>query len=168
MASRRTYFINKFSAIFQLSNTHHIPLNLEKGIFNNTIHKCCETGVPLKWADKRFIRVYVKCGQKVMANVTYTPNAEKVKSDILKGLLKPENIGFMTHRELYPEKWAELDLINKSKCNIEDNNQVSDGLFKCAKCKSMKTTYTQVQTRSADEPMTTFVFCTNCGKRWKC
>ena len=25
----------------------------------------------------------------------------------------------------------------------------------------------QVQTRSADEPMTTFVFCNECGNRWK-
>lgn len=25
----------------------------------------------------------------------------------------------------------------------------------------------QVQTRSADEPMTTFVFCNDCGNRWK-
>jgi transcription elongation factor S-II len=27
------------------------------------------------------------------------------------------------------------------------------GLFKCGKCKSVKTTYYQMQTRSADEPM---------------
>ena len=28
--------------------------------------------------------------------------------------------------------------------------------------------YYQLQTRSADEPMTTFVTCINCGARWKC
>lgn len=42
------------------------------------------------------------------------------------------------------------------------------GLFKCGKCKSVKTTYYQMQTRSADEPMTTYVTCKNCGNRWKC
>jgi transcription elongation factor S-II len=41
-------------------------------------------------------------------------------------------------------------------------------LFTCGRCKSVKTTSTQKQTRSADEPMTVFVFCLNCGKRWKC
>ena len=43
-----------------------------------------------------------------------------------------------------------------------------DGQFKCGKCKSVKTTYYQMQTRSADEPMTTFVTCKGCGNRWKC
>jgi transcription elongation factor S-II len=43
-----------------------------------------------------------------------------------------------------------------------------DGFFKCGRCKSIKTTYFQMQTRSADEPMTVFVSCLNCGKNWKC
>ena len=42
-----------------------------------------------------------------------------------------------------------------------------DGMFQCGKCKKKKTTYYQLQTRSADEPMTTFVTCHNCGNRWK-
>ncbi|KAL7409274.1 transcription elongation factor [Mrakia frigida] len=39
--------------------------------------------------------------------------------------------------------------------------------FKCGKCGQRKTTYYQMQTRSADEPMTTFVTCLNCNNRWK-
>ena len=42
-----------------------------------------------------------------------------------------------------------------------------DGILKCGKCKSLKTTYYQLQTRSADEPMTTYANCNNCGHRWK-
>lgn len=41
------------------------------------------------------------------------------------------------------------------------------GQFKCGKCKSWATTYTQAQTRSADEPMTNFVLCLKCGHRFK-
>ncbi|KAK3519462.1 hypothetical protein QTP70_029778 [Hemibagrus guttatus] len=40
-------------------------------------------------------------------------------------------------------------------------------MFVCGKCKGKSCTYTQVQTRSADEPMTTFVMCNQCGNRWK-
>lgn len=42
-----------------------------------------------------------------------------------------------------------------------------EGLLKCGKCKSLKTTYYQLQTRSADEPMTTYASCNQCGHRWK-
>lgn len=62
-------------------------------------------------------------------------------------------------------KSREKDLaIEKAKANEEDYN----GLFKCGKCKSVKTSYYQMQTRSADEPMTTYVTCRNCGHKWKC
>ena len=39
--------------------------------------------------------------------------------------------------------------------------------FQCGKCRQRKCTYFQMQTRSADEPMTTFVTCVACGNRWK-
>ncbi len=42
------------------------------------------------------------------------------------------------------------------------------GLFKCGKCGSQNTTYYQMQTRSADEPMTNFVTCLDCNKKWRC
>ena len=38
--------------------------------------------------------------------------------------------------------------------------------LKCPKCKSMDTLSEQRQTRSADEPMTTFVSCLICGNKW--
>jgi transcription elongation factor S-II len=43
-----------------------------------------------------------------------------------------------------------------------------DGILQCGKCKSKKTEYYQLQTRSADEPMTTYATCKKCGNRWKC
>jgi DNA-directed RNA polymerase subunit M/transcription elongation factor TFIIS len=39
--------------------------------------------------------------------------------------------------------------------------------FTCYKCKKNKCTYFEKQTRSADEPMTLFVTCNNCGNKWK-
>jgi DNA-directed RNA polymerase subunit M/transcription elongation factor TFIIS len=62
-------------------------------------------------------------------------------------------------------KRKERDLaMEKARTNDEDYT----GQFQCGKCKSVKTTYYQMQTRSADEPMTTYVTCTNCNNRWKC
>lgn len=60
--------------------------------------------------------------------------------------------------------WREKnqDEINKQ-CGIAN----MEGMFECGRCKSKKTHYYQKQTRSADEPMTTFVTCLNCGKKWR-
>lgn len=43
-----------------------------------------------------------------------------------------------------------------------------EGLFKCRKCGSHQTDNYSMQTRSADEGMTVFVRCLNCGNRWRC
>ena len=81
-----------------------------------------------------------------------------------------KDIAFLTHMELLPERWneklkeKELRIENKFFPKIE----ASTDNFTCGKCNSTACTYYQLQTRSADEPMTTFVTCTNCGKRWKC
>ena len=48
-----------------------------------------------------------------------------------------------------------------------DPNTMPDGPHKCRRCKSRKTAYHEKQTRSADEPMTTFVLCAKCGNRWR-
>ena len=45
--------------------------------------------------------------------------------------------------------------------------EVLEGGFKCDRCGSKKVTMTQRQTRSADEPMTCFYECHNCGKKWR-
>jgi transcription elongation factor S-II len=47
-----------------------------------------------------------------------------------------------------------------------DKGSATD-LFRCNKCQQRKCTYFQMQTRSADEPMTSFITCLNCGNRWK-
>jgi DNA-directed RNA polymerase subunit M/transcription elongation factor TFIIS len=62
----------------------------------------------------------------------------------------------------------ELDLLEgrRSDWNLVHNTP-KDGLYKCKKCHSKQTVAEQKQTRSADEPMTTFVKCLNCNNGWK-
>jgi DNA-directed RNA polymerase subunit M/transcription elongation factor TFIIS len=43
---------------------------------------------------------------------------------------------------------------------------VVDGVVECGKCGSKKTWSIQKQTRSSDEPMTTFSRCVACGHKW--
>jgi len=56
-------------------------------------------------------------------------------------------------------------VINDTK--VPESGGVATTQFRCGKCGKRETKYTQAQTRSADEPMTTYVSCVNCGNRWK-
>ena len=51
-------------------------LNLEKGIFNETIKYCKEKSIELKWSNINFSKKYCEISRKVIANMTYTPNAK--------------------------------------------------------------------------------------------
>ena len=44
--------------------------------------------------------------------------------------------------------------------------QVEEGVLKCPKCSGCKTFSYSKQTRSADEPMTTFATCVACKHKW--
>lgn len=157
----------KFSKIFDLLIDNPIILNLEKGIFNETIKYCKEKSYDLKWSNINFSKKYSQLARKVLANITYTPNAIDVKEKILNNIWPAETIASKTHQELHPEYYAEMKLKIMAKYINMNPEQEHDGFFTCGKCKSKKTTYTQAQTRSADEPMTTFVTCLNCEHRWK-
>ena len=77
-----------------------------------------------------------------------------------------DNIAFMQPNEIYPEKWKKiinrLDLINE-----KQKNMATTDIFTCKKCKKNRCRVHQMQTRSADEPMTTFVTCIVCNNTWK-
>ena len=49
----------------------------------------------------------------------------------------------------------------------KEENQEGTDMFRCGKCKKRNCTYYQMQTRSADEPMTSFITCLSCSNRWK-
>lgn len=68
--------------------------------------------------------------------------------------------------EACPDSWKK---IIKKRENIENKkrNMATTDIYKCKNCGNCKTRSWELQTRSADEPSTTFVECLICGKRWK-
>lgn len=49
---------------------------------------------------------------------------------------------------------------------ISNPPDVEEGVVECKKCGSKKVMSVSVQTRAADEPMSTRAFCTSCRARW--
>lgn len=167
MSYRRETFINRCAEYLCLEKNDLIVLNMEKGIFNKTVQIIKEMSGQLKWSNPIFIKNYSTMARKILANISYTSNSADFKKKILSGKLDPYVIASMTREEMNPEYWSELHL-NVMKKYITKQEEVADGMFTCNRCKSKKTVYYQMQTRSADEPMTTYVTCTNCNTKWKC
>jgi transcription elongation factor S-II len=140
--------------------------NLEKGIFNYSLKHAEKINVVKKWDNSYFVKIYVNRLRTIRSNL----KDEKLFKSIINKKIKAHEVAFMTHQEMQPDNWSELLELKK----IRDENKYEPKLeastddFKCWKCKSKKCTYYQLQTRSADEPMTTFVSCLDCGNRWKC
>ncbi|EFA81501.1 hypothetical protein PPL_05490 [Heterostelium album PN500] len=70
----------------------------------------------------------------------------------------------MANKELQEERKKMLKF-SKEAATLSRDAATTDQ-FQCGKCKQRKCTYFQLQTRSADEPLTTFVTCVNCNNRW--
>uniref|UniRef100_A0A3B3TZ95 Transcription elongation factor n=1 Tax=Poecilia latipinna TaxID=48699 RepID=A0A3B3TZ95_9TELE len=105
-----------------------------------------------------------------ISNLKDQKNPE-LRRNVLCGSIAPERIASMTAEEMAS---AELKQIREAltKESIREHQLSKVGgtetdMFICSKCHGKNCTYTQVQTRSADEPMTTFVLCNGCGNRWK-
>ena len=159
--------LNIRSKINDILNNQNQSDNLEKGVYNWALKESTTRKVVKKWDNLYFIEIYQSRLRSVYINLKKNP---KLFNLITSGEIKAHEIAFMTHQEMMPEKWNTLidKLAKQNKNKFEVNLQAATDTFTCRKCKSKKCTYTQVQTRSADEPMTTFVSCIDCGCRWKC
>jgi transcription elongation factor S-II len=138
--------------------------NMEKGIFNYSLKEADRHKIVKKWDNTHFIQIYIDRLRSIFVNLK-----GEILEHIQNGTIKPHIVAFMTHQELVPEKWCEL--INaktkRDKNKFETNIAAATDTFTCRKCKGNQCTYYQLQTRSADEPMTTFVTCLLCSARFK-
>lgn len=145
-----------------------IALNLERGIFNYTLHYNKQSDN--LWNDS-FRTRYIHRSVTIYTNLD--PNGYLKNTSLMKRLLKKELDEFqltkLAYNEIFPERWNEL-ISKYSKELLKDlpvEKEHEDGILQCGKCKSFKTEYTEIQTRSADESSTKLCYCWSCGRRWK-
>ncbi len=139
---------------------------IEKSIYKYS-NEYCKTSLSEVYNEQMMLIYSLKL-QTLLNNLepesqiknTYLYNA------VINKKINLDNIAFLTPEDLFPDKWKKIKelIINKEKIN----NSVSyTEEFECFKCGCTKTTFFQLQTRSGDEPMTTFIECSNCKNKWK-
>nr|XP_020504653.1 transcription elongation factor A protein 3 isoform X8 [Labrus bergylta] len=99
------------------------------------------------------------------------PKNPGLRRNVLAGSIELSRIASMSAEEMASDELKQLRNVLTQEAIREHQMAKTGGtstdLLQCGKCKKRNCTYNQVQTRSADEPMTTFVLCNECGNRWK-
>ncbi|KIY44646.1 transcription elongation factor [Fistulina hepatica ATCC 64428] len=108
--------------------------------------------------------------RSLMVNLKDKSNPN-LRHSIVSGDTLPESLATMSSEQMASEERKAEDKKIREQ-NFHDalgasEQQAETDAFQCNRCKQRKCRYRQAQTRSADEPMTTFVTCTNCNHRWK-
>jgi len=173
MEESRLNIVKKINKL--LKNTTKTK-KIENAIFNWSIKKYCEKEeitieqLDKVWSNEYFrkiymnkcISIYINLDEKLIGNDELI---KKIKSKDFNIEELPEMSSF----DLFPSHWDSIKtkLKETNEFLYTKQNTVHTDEFKCPKCKLRKCSYYEVQTRSADEPMTTFITCTNCGHQWR-
>lgn len=147
--------------------TEHLPdplaHALEHAILHHVEHQCLAMNIPIDWSNRVFWNAY---RTRAMILYEHLPNWVDKLCD---GTMDVKQYAELNQVDLAPKQWKETmeAIIEIERKMYADTVHASIFLY-CSRCKKKsKCTYYQLQTRSADEPMTTFVTCLECDKQWR-
>jgi len=144
---------------------------LEKGIFESSYQFAQKQYIACNWKVPSFCELYHQHMLTIISNLH--PQSPVKNTRLLRRVVEGEfelhTIPFMSAYEMFPEKWFALKdkLLQREQKILEGNKSRATDQFKCRRCQKRECTYYELQTRSADEPMTIFITCLNCGKEWR-
>jgi transcription elongation factor S-II len=144
---------------------------LERALFETSCQHAKKVYVVQNWKSPQFMEIYKQHFRSIVSNLHPQSPVKnpRLLHRVLEGEFELSAIPCMTPYEMYPEKWFELKdkLMQREQKILEGNKSRATDQFKCRRCAKRECTYYEFQTRSADEPMTIFIMCLNCGKEWR-
>jgi len=107
-------------------------------------------------------RRYTEKIRSICFNIINSPEVKR-RLDSGDNLLIDKWLVESSLQQLWPDRW----IVTAAAHHNAAAEEATSTAFKCGRCKARETTFFQLQTRSADEPMTIFIRCIKCGNRWK-
>lgn len=167
----RMLCLRNLSFLEQESFTHEEIISLERSIFETTFLHAQKNYIPLNWRAPLFCEAYRQTVRRILCNIhPKSPvNNPRLLHRVRTGEMTLSMLPTLTSYEMFPENWFALKdkLLQREQKILEGNKSRATDQFECRRCHKRECTYYELQTRSADEPMTIFITCLNCGKEWR-
>ena len=157
--------------LFESSFSEENILRLELCIYNGSLKEARRHAIVRSWIYPLFVHVYKMHARHIASN--FNPNSYVENKELFErfnqGEVTFEDIAKMDTYELFPSRWKEQFELQqiREKRQLEGNRSMATDMFLCSRCHKRECTYYEMQTRSADEPMTIFITCLNCSKHWR-
>jgi len=137
------------------------------------VERAAKECIDVDWSNRTFWNMYrsraITLYENLRGDDSYVKNNQNLIEKIKSKEISLQAVAEMNAMELCPSRWKDVieRIIEKEK-KLYKGDQAASMFMWCSSCKKLsKCDYYQLQTRSADEPMTTFVTCLECDKRWK-
>jgi DNA-directed RNA polymerase subunit M/transcription elongation factor TFIIS len=145
-------------------------LKIEAAIFKKAMETATFEEIRKTWNNQAFRDVYLAVSRRIVGNLSpssYIKN-KNLWLRFSTGELTIDDIVKQNYYELCPENWQQMvdRQAKREQIQLEGDFSRATDKWMCHGCKQRKCTYYELQTRSADEPMTILIHCLNCNKRW--
>jgi DNA-directed RNA polymerase subunit M/transcription elongation factor TFIIS len=171
ITTQRRRVLNILKGLFEGKLNTDETRQLERCIYNGSIRAAGQRHVGKAWSHNPFVEMYQMIAKHIAAN--FNPDAYVNNTELYArykaGEITFKDISEMDTYQLFEERWKDSFAQQKvrEKRQLEGDKSMATDRFLCGKCGKRECTYYELQTRSADEPMTIFITCLNCGKHWR-
>jgi len=149
-----------------------VARQIEASIYNYSIARATKEYLFSSWDNPVFKSIYAAKAKSIIRNLSTQFGVQNTEiRDLLfvKQRLNPLTLADNLPFDLNPGNWQNIkdEKIKIEQLNKQKTQFNTTSMFKCSRCNKRNCSYFELQTRSADEPMTIFITCLDCGKKWK-
>jgi DNA-directed RNA polymerase subunit M/transcription elongation factor TFIIS len=166
----REKVVSNFTELF---GSEDMATEFEMHMLRSLVDRARKDSIDIDWSNRTFWNLYRSRAISLYENLSglnsYVKNDENILEKLKNGEFDLKHVADMTSIDLCPSRWKDaIERIIEQEKKLYLSSQNAAIFMWCSSCrKKTKCDYYQLQTRSADEPMTTFVTCLECDKRWK-